>query len=844
MAKAARFYNICLMRMIMHCWQDAWCQTSVFHHNKLMATQHIIAYRLTKALSKWQTVCLELRIAQTKTIEAIQFHTKSVLLKQFKRWGSQTMRHQIVLKRKLVKRLWQQILLSRAFKGWKRYFEMSILHKTLRIRTNQLRTMSALCLAFRKWRRYCSKRFLYIRAYNRLLLRKILLGWKSHCDFIKMNVSVSSQCVSDQLYRAIFLEWKALVSNCQQKHTRSDHFKNCLEKQIQLKWVLHHHWKIILRRSYSAWKKLLMMKQAQKENEMLAIFFNTQRLLVDKFNKWSKYVMVKQSNLARVAALLRQCQLHLLSRGVRKWRRQAVSLQRQRQNEKRAVQLLLKRQRLAYALKQLWTWKTSRIRTRNQAKKIQNSRVMASCFQCWQQFFQSRLAYAQSIRVHERVQRKRFMLQWKKYWQQRRVYDKKRLQARVFRCVFVEQSVLTTWRYVVQIERKAKAALAFNTAKILDKRFSIWKSQIRVLQQMKQMSQNQRANQLRAHFEAWMQFVATTRQMHEKLIRVLRFKINHCVLRVWLSWRQLVHDKRQKQLAVKLAAEFYKRFLTSDIVVVWKMRATRWHRKRILMDQALLQWRNSLLCQSFQSLVLWKQVERTLKHLHNKLVTWLSERHKRHVISNLRALCMEVNRKRNLHTKACIHWKHQHQQKYWRSLVQWFHVAQDYKFKCFRADTFTRSYLMRRYLRTFQAHIYYRQQQKEKISSISHRYYLSVVKRILYQWNLLTDFRIKFRALRHKTLLSQRRQGLQQWHQLVITQSYILTQMHHMAHKRRRRELVIWFNHWESVCTDQWLNNQLIAYHQRHAQRDSRLRHVFKVLKLLLSDRHDRKVSS
>ncbi|KAG6622673.1 Beta-galactosidase 5 [Phytophthora cinnamomi] len=137
-------------------------------------------------------------------------------------------------------------------------------------------------------------------------------------------------------------------------------------------------------------------------------------------------------------------------------------------------------------------------------------------------------------------------------------------------------------------------------------------------------------------------------------------------------------------------------------------------------------------------------------------------------------------------------------------------------------------------------HINRMNQLKMKIEAFRCRYFRSLSDECFYQWKAFSAFKQKLRTVRQQTLQSQRRRRLHQWRGITVEQARRRTGMQLMAVKRRHRDLVAWFSHWESVCTDLWLNQELVAHHQRHAHKQRLLRSAVAALRAQLPARSQR----
>ncbi|KAL3669550.1 hypothetical protein V7S43_004937 [Phytophthora oleae] len=354
------------------------------------------------------------------------------------------------------------------------------------------------------------------------------------------------------------------------------------------------------------------------------------------------------------------------------------------------------------------------------------------------------------------------------------------------------------------------------------------------------MFASQESFRAQTHFEAWKRFVAAKKQKAERLQKAMKFKNNLRKLDVWQKLRAFVITRRQEQATIELAVGFHQRFSTRKIFAVWEGRVGNWKRRRRLTNQAQLQRQSSLLRQGFQLLIRCKQSKRRLAQLQSSLSFQLVEKRKRRAISRLRALCTESDRKRGLIKRACHHWQLCHQEKYWGRILHWFKAAQFRKQQRLQADFFARTHLLQRYIRALKAHIRHTKQLKVKVDAFRCRYFRSVADDCFYQWKSFTVFKLKLRGLRQQRLQSQRRQRLHQWHRITKERVRRREGIQGLVVRRHYRELVVWFNHWESVCTDQWLDKELIAHHRRHAQKQRRLRFAVNSLKSQLPARYER----
>ncbi|OWZ13730.1 hypothetical protein PHMEG_00012892 [Phytophthora megakarya] len=429
---------------------------------------------------------------------------------------------------------------------------------------------------------------------------------------------------------------------------------------------------------------------------------------------------------------------------------------------------------------------------------------------------------------------------WQSYWRERQSINENRLQARVFRCVRMEQKVLATWRNFVRVTKQTKVAIAFRAAKNIQESFRFWKGKVHMLRQMRKMLLYQESFRVQTHFDAWKRFMVTRKQMSARLRKAMKFNDKLRKLDVWQKWSTKVAMQQQTRATVELAVAFRQRFFIRKVFAVWKVRICSWKRQRVLRDQALFQYKIALLHHGFQVLSDWRKYNMRFTRLQCKLSTRLAERRKCRAISNLRALCTSSNRKRSLIESACAHWQACHQLKYWGQIMQWFSIAKYRKLQRIRAAKFARIHLACRCIRALQGHICHTKQVKAKIEIFRCRYFRSVADDCFYQWTSFTTFKLKLRHLRHKTLHSQRRQRLQQWYHIAVEQVRRRAGMREIAAKRRRRELRTWLNHWESVCTDQWIDKELIEHHQCHAQKQRKLCSAVKTLKSQLAVRHER----
>jgi len=329
-------------------------------------------------------------------------------------------------------------------------------------------------------------------------------------------------------------------------------------------------------------------------------------------------------------------------------------------------------------------------------------------------------------------------------------------------------------------------------------------------------------------------------QHKERLRRAMRVRDKLLKMDVWQKWSAWVLLQRQERATIALAVGFRQRFFMRKSFAVWKARAEYWKRERSLRDQALLQSRSCLLRLGFHRLANWRQSKRNLALLQVQLVAQLVERRKRRVIANLRALCAAHDHKRDLIKGACRHWQLCHQQKFWGRVLQWFNAAKFRKSQRIQADAFARARLLRRCVGAIHAHVHHSKQVRAKVDAFRCRYFRSTADDCFYRWRAFVTFKQKLRGLRRKILQSKRRRRLQQWHHITTEQVRRRAGMQELAAQRRSRELVAWFGHWESVCTDLWVENELVAHHQRHAQRQRMLRVAVRTLQSQLRARHER----
>uniref|UniRef100_H3HE36 Beta-galactosidase n=1 Tax=Phytophthora ramorum TaxID=164328 RepID=H3HE36_PHYRM len=422
--------------------------------------------------------------------------------------------------------------------------------------------------------------------------------------------------------------------------------------------------------------------------------------------------------------------------------------------------------------------------------------------------------------------------------------NEKQLQARVFHCVHVEQRLLSAWMEYLRARKQKKVALAFNTGKVNRAMFGFWKHRAHVLQQMRKMFLYQESFRAQTHFGAWKRYLLTRKQMNERLRKAMRFRSNLRKAHVWQKWNAWVSIQRQERETIQLAVAFRQRFFSRKSFAVWRKRAAYWRRKRALANQALRHYQERLVCRSLQSFVDWRQSIKRLARLQRELAALLIEKRKRLAISTLRALCAETNRKQALAKQACRHWQRYHQLKYWGCAMQWFRVAQHRKLQGIQADAFARTNLLRRCLAAVRVHIVHVKQVKARVDAFRCRFFRSVADDCFFQWRAFATFKQKLRVLRRKTLQSERRQRLQHWHLITVEQARRRTRMQQIAAKRRQRELLCWFNHWESVCTDLWLEKELVTHHQRHAHKRRLLRCGINALSAQLPARHERQKCS
>ncbi|KAG1690458.1 hypothetical protein DVH05_028133 [Phytophthora capsici] len=320
----------------------------------------------------------------------------------------------------------------------------------------------------------------------------------------------------------------------------------------------------------------------------------------------------------------------------------------------------------------------------------------------------------------------------------------------------------------------------------------------------------------------------------------MKFKNNLRKLDVWHKWRDCVVARKQERETIELAVGFRLRFSTRKAFAVWKARAGNWKHRRNLTSQAQVHYQMSLLYQSFQRLVRCLQSRQRLIQLQSELSILLVEIRKRRAISRLRALCAESERKRGLIERACRHWQLCHQEKFWGRILQWFKATEFRKQQRRQADFFARTHLLQRYVSALKQHSRRTKQLKVKVDAFRCRFFRSVADDCFYRWKSFTTFKLKLQSVRWKSLQSRRRQRLHQWHCIAKEQTRRREGMQQLALRRRYRELVALFNHWESVCTDLWIDQQLVVHHQHHAQKQRRLRFAINMLKSQLPARHER----
>ncbi|KAG7386663.1 hypothetical protein PHYPSEUDO_015447 [Phytophthora pseudosyringae] len=777
-AMADKFYRGYLMCLAMYHWQEKWSQASTLRHKEIMVSRLNNARRLAKAVFRWHENYQHSSRARAKTTKASQFYTKKVLATRFELWK----RHQDAVRRKVSKR---------------RHLTATEYRRLDNLQTTLLRT----------WR---------ARVQHRLNQR-----------------AKAAKAVAFQKAKLREKAWKSWLR----------YITYCHEKQKQMVWVLSYYSvEVLLRRSLAAWKEMVGMKQMQREHDALAASYSSHRLIREGYREWREYVSRRRLKVERLEGILHTSELLALSRSIRKWRSRAVVLRRQHLNPVLAAQFYSRR-RLTCGLNKLVKWKTSQKSTREltlQAKRFGDEKAVAACFRCWQRYHQWRVRYAHLTQVFQRNQKGDVLARWKRYWWKRQSINEKLLQARVFHCIRVEQKMLTAWRNFVHTRKHKKVAIAFNRATVLQETFTIWKRRVHVLRQMRKMFICQASFRAQTHFGAWKRFVVARKQMNERLRGAMKFNDKLRRLDVWQKWRAWVSMQGQERATIELAVEFRQRFFTRKTFSVWKRRAANWNFQRALTDQALLQWRISLLRRGFQLFAGWRQSKAKLARLQRELATQLVKKRKRHAVATLRALCVESDRKRGLMKQSCHHWQLCHQQKYWGRIMQWFGVAKWHKLQRAQADAFARTHLLRRCVVALEAHICRTKQLKTTVDAFRCRYFRSVADNCFYQWKSFTAFKLKLRVFRRKTQQMQRRQRLLHWRHIAVEQERRHSGMLQIAVRRRHRQLVAWFNHWESVCTDQWVEKELVAHHQRHAQKQRRLRGAVQALKAQLPARRER----
>ncbi|KAF4032628.1 hypothetical protein GN244_ATG15444 [Phytophthora infestans] len=330
----------------------------------------------------------------------------------------------------------------------------------------------------------------------------------------------------------------------------------CHGEQQQLEWALSYYSvEVLLRRALTSWKKLVEVKQGQRELDELSVWFNTHRLICTGYGKWREYVELQRMKLERVEAQIRTCETLVLFRGVRKWRDRAFVLRQQRENEALARRFFSRR-RLKNSLIRLLEWRSSKMmhrRSSTQAKHYRNNKVATACFRYWQRYHEWRVKCAHLTRVLKRNQKGDAFSRWEKYLRRRQVNNENKLQARVFHCIHVELSVLRVLGTFVRGRKQKEVAIALNKAKILCRAFTFWKRRAHVLRQMRNMILYQESFRVQTHLDAWKRFVVATRQMSERLRRTTKRKEKLRKVGVWQKWSIWVSAKRQERATIALA---------------------------------------------------------------------------------------------------------------------------------------------------------------------------------------------------------------------------------------------------------------------------------------------------
>ncbi|KAK1936635.1 hypothetical protein P3T76_010070 [Phytophthora citrophthora] len=854
-------------------WYGNFLHKSRIRSKKAKAIQFHTKSLQTKLFRLWKSYHEAVRYQASKRKHVARLQQQKLLARLFRGWyrlsEASGVQRRMIYKAETHR---AKFVMNRVFQHWERYRSKRTLH----------------IIAYT-----CRRRF---------HLRKAWLGWKQHRQYaamVRQNILVTTHLIHSNLFRSTLERWKSYVVHRREGQTAlnraEDHYTlwmckrgvavlrkwreyvsglvdqrvktakavafrranlrskawqswlryiaYCFDKQKQLEWVLSYYSvEVLLRRSLTSWKELIETRQVQRKRQEVADSFNTHRLLCEQYRQWREYVTARRIKQERFETLLHTAKTLALSRAIKKWRKRAVELLQYRRSEAAADQFHSKRRR-NFGLNKLIQWRTLQKIDRGlmaQAKCFRGSTVQLACFRRWQRYHHWRVKYTHLTLIFKRNQKEDIFTRWKLYWKKRQSSNDKRLKARIFHCVQTEQKMLRLWRTFVLLRKQKKGTISFNTAKILRRTFNYWRHRAHVLRKMKKMLASQESFRALTYFDAWKRFVVTIKMKAEKLRKAMKFKNNLQKFGVWHMWRDFVLAQKQERLIIDLAVGFRLRFSNRKTFAVWRARAGNWKRQRKLTSQAQLHYQTSLLSQGFQLLAGYMHSRRRLVQLQSALSNQLIEKRKRRAISRLRDLCAERERKRGLIKCACRHWQLYHQEKYWGCILQWFKAAQLRKQQRIQAEFFARTHLLQRYIVALKNHICHSKQLKAKVDAFRCRFFRSVADDCFYKWRSFTAFKLKLKTIRRKSLQSQRHQRLHQWLRIAKEKARLREEIQQLAVRRHHRELLHCFNHWESVCTDQWIDQQLIAHHQRHAQKQRRLRFGIKTLKSQLPARHER----
>ncbi|EGZ27230.1 hypothetical protein PHYSODRAFT_469938, partial [Phytophthora sojae] len=394
---------------------------------------------------------------------------------------------------------------------------------------NSRRLSKAVCQWYENYQHLSSNRLMKVQASrfrSKRLLTRCFRAWKGYNDAVRHKVS--------KRRFATRLRQRKVLSRMFQRWQKFAELRAFERRQLNL--ALEHRSRVVRRLVFQNWKSY----RSKRTLYIVAYTFRRKLLLQKVWIRWNQHrARITEMGYRR----LEYSQAALL----RRWYHNVRERVEQRAKVARAIEFQASNLREK-------TWKAWQMYVACRHEKEKQLVWILG-------YYSVEVLLRKSLGSWKKLNQKEDAFgRWKTFWQQRQSMNEKRLQARVFHCVHLEQRSLNAWRISVRDRKQSKMARAFNTAKVLRTMCTLWKRKVHVLRQVRRMFLYQENFQAQTHFDAWKRYATTRKQLNDRLRGAMKFRANLVKVDVWQKWKTWVTMQQQERDTILLAVDFRDRF--------------------------------------------------------------------------------------------------------------------------------------------------------------------------------------------------------------------------------------------------------------------------------------------